>query len=247
MARQESPASSPVAAPSVDWEVFRTWASLSGCLFPEKDPQALVPHAPAHTFRCVFPTIITLLKLIVCTSWRSASANWESGREMYNHGHGELGAHSHTCFSLQTRQSQTQKWKRVHLSGSKVDSAFFTSLELKAALGELCLLESLDTNNARGQTFRVSQARRCLPELFKWEEKSDKMKMQRVGVATRVPQLPVSEVSAGAGAGWGAGVGGQRSRAAEWVLSGWGALGKMMNGRLELPSAPPCRRGWKSS
>ena len=30
--------------PAVDWEVFRTRASFSGCLFPEKDPQALVPH-----------------------------------------------------------------------------------------------------------------------------------------------------------------------------------------------------------
>lgn len=47
-----------------------------------------------------------------------------------------------------------QSWLRV-----------LRSLELKAALGELCLLESLDTNYARGQTLGFPRARRCLPEL----------------------------------------------------------------------------------
>lgn len=64
------------------------------------------------------------------------------------------------------------------------------------------------------------------------------MKMQRVGVAaTRVPQAAGLRVSAGAGAGWGAGVGGQRVSGRGWVLRVGGA-GKMMNGRLELPSRP---------
>lgn len=97
--------------------------------FRRRIPRPQSRTAPAHIFRCVFPALNYSSKIdSLYLAWRSASANWESGREMYNHGYGELEEHSHT-FALVCRpsQSQTQKWKRVHLSGSKIDSAFFAA------------------------------------------------------------------------------------------------------------------------
>ena len=39
----------------VDWVVFRTRASLSGCPFPDKDPQALVPHRSRPRLQVCIP------------------------------------------------------------------------------------------------------------------------------------------------------------------------------------------------